>query len=83
MKRILMATAPFLTAAMLLAGPAVATTKVTCKQIRAEIATGKTPASVAKELKVSQKTVDHCNAKVASNKHTRASHSMQGSPPAQ
>ena len=72
MKRILVAAVPFLAAAMLVAGPAAAMTKkVTCSQIRAELASGKKPSEVAKDLKVSKKTVDKCNAKVASaNKHT-------------
>jgi len=69
MKRILVATAPFLAAALLVAGPVAATTKkVTCSQIRAELASGKTPSEVEKELKVSKKMVDKCNAKVASAK---------------
>jgi hypothetical protein len=72
MKRILAITAPFIAAAALtFAGPVTAhatANKVTCKQIRAELASGKSPADVAKELKISKKTVDHCNAKVASTK---------------
>jgi hypothetical protein len=77
MKRILVAAVPFLAAAMLVAGPAVATSKkVTCSQIRAELASGKKPSEVAKELKVSKKTVDKCNAKVASSKK-QGSHSTK------
>lgn len=75
MKRILVAAVPFLAAALLVAGPAAATSKkVTCKQIRAELASGKTPADVAKDLKVSKRTVDKCNAKVASAKKHGTSH---------
>lgn len=83
MKRILVAAVPFLAAAMLVAGPATATTKkVTCKQIRAELASGKAPADVEKDLKVSKKTVDKCNAKVASaKKHSTTSHSSKSSAP--
>jgi hypothetical protein len=73
------AAVPFLAAAMLVAGPAAATAKkVTCSQIRAELASGKKPGDVAKELKVSKKTVDKCNAKVASAKK----HSTHSSAPA-
>jgi hypothetical protein len=75
----LIATVPFLAAAMILSGPASATGKhVTCEQIRAALASGKTPAEVAKELKVSSKTVNKCNAKVASSKK----HGSQGTAPA-
>jgi hypothetical protein len=83
MKRILVAAVPFLAAAMLVAGPATATTKkVTCKQIRAELSSGKAPADVAKDLKVSKKTVDKCNAKVASaKKHGTSSHASKSSAP--
>ena len=73
MKRILVAAVPFLAAAMLVAGPASATTakKVSCHQVRSELQAGKTPGDVAKDLKISKKDVDRCNAKVASNKkHT-------------
>ena len=76
MKRILSATAPFLAAALMLAGPAAAANKVTCKQVREQLAAGKSPADVEKELKVSKKMVDHCNAKVASTK--KHSSSSQG-----
>ena len=79
MKRILGLTAPFLAAAaLMLAVPvtAHAANKVTCKQIRAELASGKSPADVEKQLKVSKKMVDHCNAKVASTK--KHSSSSQG-----
>jgi FixJ family two-component response regulator len=84
MKRILVAAAPFLAAALLVAGPAAATSKkVTCSQIRAELASGKKPSEVAKDLKVSKKTVDKCNAKVASSgKHTSHSSTKTTTQPA-
>ena len=84
MKRILVAAAPFLAAVLLVAGPAAAThKKVTCSQIRSELGSGKSPADVAKDLKVSKKTVDKCNAKVASaKKHGTSSH-KSSAPPAQ
>lgn len=84
MKRILVAAVPFLAAAMFVVGPATAATKkVTCSQIRAELASGKTPADVAKDLKVSKKTVDKCNAKVASaKKHGSSGHSSKSTAPA-
>ena len=86
MKPILVAALPFLAAALLVANPASATTKkVTCKQIRAELSSGKSPSDVAKDLKVSKKTVDKCNAKVASaKKHgsSHTSHSSKSSAPA-
>ncbi len=83
MKRILVAAAPFLAAALLVAGPAAAThKKVTCSQIRSELGSGKSPADVAKDLKVSKKTVDKCNAKVASAKKHGTSH-KSSAPPAQ
>jgi hypothetical protein len=70
MKRIVIASVPFLAAALILSGPAYATgKKVTCSQIRSELAAGKTTADVAKELKVSHKTVTQCSQKkVASSK---------------
>jgi len=91
MKRTWVAAVPFLAAAMLLAGPASATAakKVNCHQVRSELQAGKTPADVAKDLKISTKDVDHCSAKVASNKKhghgmTGSSHSTQPAPaPAQ
>jgi curli biogenesis system outer membrane secretion channel CsgG len=82
MKRILTAAVPLLAAALLVAGPASATSskKVSCKQVREELAAGKTPAEVASELKISKKTVDHCNAKVASSKkHSGSSSQTTGS----
>jgi hypothetical protein len=79
MKRILVAAVPFLAAAFLVAGPelAMAGTNVTCKQVQAELASGKTPATVAKDLKISQKRVTNCTANVAS-----ASKRMHGKQPA-
>ena len=69
MKRMMIAALPFLSAAILFAGPSFATAKhhVSCKQIRSELASGKKPDEVAAELKVSKSTVAHCNAKVASS----------------
>jgi hypothetical protein len=83
MKPILVAAVPLLAAAMLVAGPTTAKTKkVTCTQIREELASGKSPADVEKDLKVSKKTVDKCNAKVASaKKHSTTSHSSKSSAP--
>lgn len=69
MKRILKAAVPALAVALMVAGPAMASTsKATCQKIHAELASGKTPAQVEKDLKVSKSTMDHCNAKVASTK---------------
>ena len=75
MKRILSATAPFLAAALMFAGPAAATNKVTCKQVKEQLAAGKSPADVEKELKISKKMVDHCTAKkvASSKKHSSCS----------
>ena len=81
MKRILALTAPFLAAAaLMLAGPvtAHAANKVTCKQIRAELASGKSPADVEKELKISKKMVDHCSAKKVASTKKHGSSSSQG-----
>jgi len=82
MKRIVIASVPFLAAALILSGPAYATTKkVTCSQIRTELASGKTSSEVAKELKVSKKTVDQCNQKkMASSKHTSHTHTAPAAP---
>ena len=61
---------PFLAAALILSGPAYATgKKVTCHQIRAELASGKSAADVAKELKVSKKTVNQVLTGNAIKKH--------------
>ena len=85
MKRIAMATLPFLAAALLVSGPALATSKkVTCHQIRSELASGKTAGEVAKELKVSTKTVNGCSQKkVASSKSHATHHTAPAAPPAQ
>jgi hypothetical protein len=82
MKRILKAAVPALAVALMVAGPAMAgTSKATCQKIHAELASGKTPAQVEKDLKVSKSTMDHCNAKVASAKkhpsHTGSSSTSQ------
>lgn len=79
MKRILVAAIPFLAAAVLVAAPelAMASKDATCKQVQTELASGKTPAAVAKDLKISQKRVTNCNAHVAS-----ASKRMHGKQPA-
>ena len=87
MKRILVAVVPFLAAGMLVAGPVSATTakKVSCHQIRAELASGKTPADVEKDLKVTKKDIDRCSAKVASTKkhvHDSMHGSTSKAPPA-
>lgn len=68
MKRILVAAVPFLAAALFVAAPelAMASSGATCKQVQSELASGKTPAAVAKDLKISQKRVTNCNAHVAS-----------------
>jgi hypothetical protein len=80
MNRTMLAAVPFLAAALLVAGPVSATTakKVSCQQIRTELQAGKTPAEVEKDLKVSKKDVDHCSAKVASNKKHTTTHGMSG-----
>jgi hypothetical protein len=88
MKRILVAAVPFLAAAMVVAGPVSATTakKVSCHQIHDELAAGKTPAEVEKDLKVTKKDIDHCSAKVASSKkhvHGSVQGSTSKAPPAQ
>jgi len=83
MKRIARASLPLLAAALLVSGPALATgKKVTCHDIRAELAAGKTSAEVAKELKVSKKTVASCSQKkVASTKsHSSHSHTAPAAP---
>jgi curli biogenesis system outer membrane secretion channel CsgG len=78
MKRILVAAVPFLAAAFLVAGPelAMASSGATCKQVQSELASGKTPVAVAKDLKISQKRVTNCTAHVAS-----ASKRMHGKQP--
>jgi hypothetical protein len=45
-----------------------------CKRIDAELASGKSPSAVAKQLKVSQKAVSHCqqNMNSASNSAPKA-----------
>src|SRR5215472_891155 len=78
MKRILSATAPFLAAALMLAGPAAAANKVTCKQVKEQLAAGKSPADVEKELKISKKMVDHCSAKKVASTKKHGSSSAQG-----
>ena len=82
MKRIVIASVPFLAAALILSGPAYATGhKVTCKEIRSELASGKSAADVAKELKVSKKTVASCSQKkVASSKSSHSSHTTHTQP---
>jgi hypothetical protein len=85
MKRILKAAVPALAAALMVAGPAMAGTskQATCQKVQAELASGKTRAEVAKDLKVSKSTVDHCNAKVASaKKHSSKTGSTSTSQPA-
>lgn len=75
MKRIAIASLPLLAAALLVSGPTLATTKkVTCTQIRSELAAGKTSADVAKELKVSKKTVQSCSQKKVASSKTHSSH---------
>jgi hypothetical protein len=85
MKRILKAAVPALAVALMIAGPAMAGTskQATCQKIHAELASGKTPAQVEKDLKVSKSTMDHCNAKVASaKKHGSKTGSTSTSQPA-
>ena len=60
----------------------MASSGVTCKQVQAELATGKTPAAVAKDLKISQKHVTNCNAHVASSKRMHGKQPSSGNPPA-
>jgi hypothetical protein len=68
----------FIAAAMLLAGPAAATTKkphVSCAKVRSELSAGKKPAEVASDLNISEAKVMHCSPKVASTKHhTKSGH---------
>ncbi|MGH7787357.1 MAG: hypothetical protein ACRERC_10855 [Candidatus Binatia bacterium] len=67
MKRILAGAVPFLAAVLMIAGPAAAATpKVSCKTIDAQLAAGKAPAAVAKELKVTTKAVQHCQTAMTS-----------------
>lgn len=83
MKRILVAAIPFLAAAFLVAGPelAMASAGPTCKQVQSELASGKTPAAVAKDLKISQKRVTNCSAHVASASHRMHSKQPATNPP--
>jgi uncharacterized protein (DUF433 family) len=83
MKRIVIASVPFLAAALILSGPAYATgKKVTCSQIRTELASGKTSAEVAKELKVSKKTVQQCSQQktASTSKHSSHTHTAPAAP---
>jgi hypothetical protein len=76
--RLLTIAGPLLVAAALSVAPAYATmaSKHTggCKRIDAELASGKSPSAVAKQLKVSQKAVSHCqqNMNSASNSAPKA-----------
>jgi hypothetical protein len=72
MKRMIVAALPLVAAALVMVAPVSATTKhhVTCKQIRAELASGKKPSEVASDLKVSKATVNRCSPKVASSKRS-------------
>jgi sulfopyruvate decarboxylase TPP-binding subunit len=69
MKRILVAALPVLAAALLLAGPAAAVQhKVSCKQIDTQLQAGKKAPDIAKNLKVSKRTVKRCEEQMASAK---------------
>jgi len=67
MKRMLAGAVPLFAALVMIAGPAAAAApKVSCKTIDAQLATGKAPAAVAKELKVSSAAVKHCQSAMKS-----------------
>lgn len=79
MKRIAGIALPLVAAALFVVGPVAATTKHhgVCKQVRSELAAGKSSAEIAKELKVSKATIAKCNPKVASSKQHRSSSQQQ------
>jgi hypothetical protein len=62
MKRFVRAAIPVLSAGLLLASSGVAMANSTsCHEIQAQLASGKSYAAVAKDLKVSQKRVARCD----------------------
>ncbi len=70
-KRLMQIAGPLAVAAVLSVAPAYATMAgskhaETCTKVNGAIAGGKSTAEVAKEMKLSQKTVAHCQQKVAS-----------------
>ncbi|MDX2169241.1 MAG: hypothetical protein SF182_19380 [Deltaproteobacteria bacterium] len=79
--RLMITAASLLIAAALSGAPAFATMPGkhtgSCKKIDAALASGKTPADVAKELKVSQKSVNHCQQAMASAANPNPKHKTQ------
>ena len=86
MNRALVIVPALAAAAMLLTGPASATSTkkhhVSCSKIRSELDAGKKPAEVASDLNVSEAAVMKCTPKVASTKHSKT-HQQSHTAPAQ
>jgi DNA-directed RNA polymerase specialized sigma subunit len=79
--RLLKTAGPLLVVAALSVAPAYATMAGkhanACKSIDAALASGKTPTEVAKELKVSKKSVSHCQQAMASAANPSRTHKTQ------
>jgi hypothetical protein len=74
MKRWSLGVLGLLAGAVLLTSPAVAKSTVSCKQIRAAIASGKSVDDVASQFKVSTSKVNHCM-KPTAKKGSSSTHS--------
>ncbi len=70
MKRMIVSSFPLFLAALIAASPVAAKTtkhapKVSCKQVEAALATGKSPGAVAKDLHISKSRVTACTKSMA------------------